>query len=140
MTPEFPYVLLADDDPDDRHFFSVGMQRLYPDVSFRLFEDGEPLLDYLNDCAWAALPGCIILDYKMPRLTAPQLLRVTGPGTRYAHIPKMVWSTSQRKKDMDDCLVLGAARFELKPETDAGLDELIRTLGCWICKSRTPGS
>jgi CheY-like chemotaxis protein len=133
-------MLLADDDPDDRTFFSAGMQRVYPQVKVRTFQDGDHLLEYLNHCPPAELPGCVVLDYKMPQLAAPQFLQATGPGTRYAQIPKIVWSTSQRKKDIDECLSLGARRFVIKPVTDRELDALLTSLEGLIVRSVGPGT
>jgi len=132
MTKEFPFVLLADDDPDDRDFFCAGMQRLFPQVEVRSFQDGDELLEFLNSSRLQSLPGCILLDYKMPRLSGPEVLRATGIGTPYDHVPKIVWSTSQRQIDIDECLRLGATRFAIKPESGAQLDNLIRSLGCYI--------
>lgn len=134
MTHEFPHVLLADDDPDDRDFFCSSMMRLYPEVPIRTFDDGDHLLDHLVHCSIPMLPGIILLDYKMPRLAAPRFLNATGTGTRYADIPKIVWSTSPRKKDMEECLSAGAVRFVIKPGTDDQLDNLLRSLDQWISK------
>ena len=132
MTYDLPYILLADDDPDDRDFFCDAMKRIYPNVKVRTFEDGDQLLDYLTHCPTAMLPGCILLDYNMPRLTAPEFLLATGSETRYAQIPKIVWSTSPRKKDMEECLNAGAVSFHIKPNTDTQLDNLLRSLERWI--------
>lgn len=136
MTYDIPSVLLADDDPDDRDFFCTAMKRVYPNVKIRTFEDGDHLLDYLKHCSVAMLPGCIVLDYKMPRLTAPQFLQAAGDGTRYAQIHKIVWTTSRLRKDMEACLNAGAASFHIKPNTDSQMDNLLRSLAPWI---NTPG-
>lgn len=132
MTIGIPYMLLAEDDPDDREFFCAGMRRLYPHVNVRTFQDGEELLLYLAQCALSDPPACILLDYKMSRLNAPQILMATGTETPYGKISKIVWSTSERKKDMDECLSLGAVRFVVKPASDRQLDNLLRSLGNWI--------
>jgi CheY-like chemotaxis protein len=126
------YVLLADDDPDDRHFFCEGMRRFFPEIVIHTFQDGDELLHFLDNNPLPVLPACILLDYKMPRLTAPQVLQATGAGTRYAPIPKVVWSTSERKKDIDECLGLGAVRFVIKPDKGSQLDRLINSLGEWF--------
>jgi CheY-like chemotaxis protein len=132
MTNRYPLVLLADDDTDDRHFFCSAMQRLYPHVDLCTFGDGDQVLEYLGRCNPGMLPRCILLDYNMPPFTAPQILHATGPGTQYALIPKIVWSTSRRKQEMEECLSLGATRFIIKPATDAELDEVVRSLEHWI--------
>jgi CheY-like chemotaxis protein len=132
MTNVFPFILLADDDPDDRDFFCAGMQRLFPKVDVLSFQDGDELLEFLNNSTLQALPGCILLDYKMPRLSGPEILSATGIGTPYDHVPKIVWSTSQRQIDIDECLRLGATRFAIKPASGAQLDNLIKSLACYL--------
>jgi CheY-like chemotaxis protein len=136
MTEKFPFVLLADDDPDDRNFFCAGMQRHFPKVDVLSFQDGDELLAFLSSSGPQALPDCILLDYKMPRLSGPEVLVATGIGTPYDLVPKIVWSTSQRQIDIDECLRLGATRFAIKPESGIQLDNLIRSLGCYLL---TPG-
>lgn len=131
MTKEFPFVLLADDDPDDRDFFCAGMNRLFPRVEVLTFRDGDELLEFMNSSG-LQLPGCILLDYKMPRLSGPEVLLATGIGTPYDHVPKIVWSTSQRQIDIDECLRLGATRFAVKPESGAQLDNLIKSLARYL--------
>ena len=132
MENGIPYIVLAEDDPDDRDLFLAGMHKLYPQIAVRSFQDGDELLEFLETCSGTALPALMLIDYKMPRLTAPQVLKATGTGTRYAHVPKIVWSTSERQKDSDECLNLGAIRFVIKPDTDYRLDELINSLGKWL--------
>ncbi|HET6256070.1 MAG TPA: response regulator [Puia sp.] len=134
MTVEFPYIILVEDDPDDREFFCAAMQRIFPQVRVRTFQDGNEFLAYLNDCPLSALPACIVIDYKMPLFTAPQLLRLTGAGTRYDQIPKVVWSTSKRLHDIEECLRFGAIHFATKPDTDRELDNLIRSFNRWLVR------
>lgn len=132
MTNLFPFVLLADDDPDDREFFCAGMQRLYPQINVLSFPDGDDLLAFLQHSAIQGLPGCMLLDYNMPRLTGPEVLRATGTGTPYDQIPKIIWSTSTRQIDIDECLRLGATRFLIKPDSGLQLDNLIKSLGTYL--------
>lgn len=131
MTKDIPFVLLADDDPDDRDFFCAGMKRLFPRVEVLSFKDGDELLEFMNNSG-LQLPGCILLDYKMPRLSGPEVLLATGIGTPYDQVPKIVWSTSQRQMDIDECLRLGATRFAVKPESGAQLDNLIKSLSRYL--------
>lgn len=128
MMIRFPSVYLADDDPDDLEFFKTGLVRLYPQAGISIFNDGPELLNSLVACDSSNFPYCLIFDYKMPALGAPQLLIATGPGTRYSEIPKIVWSTSGRQKDIDECILLGAARYVIKPSTGQELENLLRSL------------
>lgn len=134
MTDEFPYVVLADDDADDRDFFCLAMQHHYPQVGVLTFQDGDELLAFLGNCTSTDLPACILIDYKMSRLSAPQFLQQTGTGTPYVHIPKVVWSTSERPIDSEECLSLGAVRFVIKPDSEQLLNKLMRSLEEWLVK------
>ena len=128
MTQEFPYITIEDDDPDDREFLRAGMQRCFPDNMTMSFGNGNELLTYLDKCNGKRLPVAIILDYRMPDLTGADVLRITGKDTPYSSIRKVVWSTSRLRKEMDECLALGALRWIVKPGTDDELDLAIRSL------------
>jgi CheY-like chemotaxis protein len=128
MTQEFPYITIVDDDPDDREFLRAGMLRCFPNLTVLPFDNGSELLTYLDKCPTKKLPLAMILDYKMPGLTGADVLRSTGIGTPYSSICKVVWSTSRLRKEMDECLALGAIRWIVKPGTDDELDLAIRSL------------
>lgn len=122
------YITIVDDDPDDREFLRNGMHRCFPDITVLPFGNGSELLTYLDKCNIKKLPVAMILDYKMPGLTGADVLRITGRGTPYSSICKVVWSTSRLRKEMDECMALGALCWIVKPGTDDELDLAIRSL------------
>ena len=125
---DFSYITIVDDDPDDREFLRAGMQRCFPDITVMPFGNGSELLTYLDKCNTKKLPVAMILDYRMPDLTGADVLRITGNGTPFSSICKLVWSTSRLRKEMEECLALGALRWIVKPSTDHELDLTIRSL------------
>jgi|GEM_PF-362991 len=134
MTPEFPYIAIVDDDPDDQEFLRAGMRRCFPEVTVMPFGNGNELLTYLDKCNNKKLPLAMILDYKMPGLSGADVLRITGNDTPYSSISKVVWSTSRLRKEMDECLALGALRWIVKPSTNDELDLAIRSLAPTLFK------
>ena len=128
------YITIVDDDPEDREFLRAGMQRCFPDITVMPFGNGNELLTYLDKCKSKKLPIAMILDYRMPGLTGADVLRITGNGTPYSSISKVVWSTSRLLKEMDECLALGALRWIVKPSTDNELDLAIRSLAPTLFK------
>jgi len=126
MTHVPTYITIVDDDPDDREFLCAGMQRCFPGLTVMAFGRGSELLTYLDKCR--ELPAAMILDYRMPGLTGADVLRITGKGTPYSSICKFVWSTSQLRVEIDECLALGAVRWIVKPHSDKELDLIIRSL------------
>jgi CheY-like chemotaxis protein len=98
----------------------------------RTFGRGSELLTFLDTCNDRRLPLAMILDYRMPGLTGADVLRNTGKGTPYSTICKIVWSTSQLRKERDECLALGALQWIVKPATDGELDLAIRSLASML--------
>jgi CheY-like chemotaxis protein len=132
LNAEQPYILLAEDDPDDQDAFSEAFMRLNPEVPLKIVQDGQELLDFLDACPDARLPAIIVLDYKMPKLTGADVLRYLAVCRRFNHIPKIVWSTSAREKDITECLQLGAANYFTKPATNQELEDFIVGINAFV--------
>ena len=128
MNREWHYILLADDDPDDLSIFMQAFCEANPQARVETFADGQEILDYLDSCSEDELPSLIILDYKMPVVTGPEVLQRLSSNTRHAHIPVVVWSTSERSEDREICVRLGAAGYFLKPASSSELNVLIQKI------------
>jgi CheY-like chemotaxis protein len=111
------YVLVADDDQDDQQFLKEIFMSHLEEVELVTLPDGSEIIDFLENCLDEKLPLLILLDFKMPRLTAAQTLQSLAGNRRYATIPKMVWSTSNRPEYVHDCMQWGATHYFLKPSS-----------------------
>lgn len=112
-----PYIILADDDPDDRDSFIHPFVQQNPGVRVVSFGDGSELLSFLEICPDTELPVLILMDYKMPYSTAADILERLAAYPRYANIPKLVWSTSGRAEYVDRCVQHGASQYFTKPNS-----------------------
>ena len=130
MPPKPEYILLAEDDPDDQLTFTEAFNKRYPDVNVVCVDDGDQLLDYLHSCI--TLPALILMDYKMPIVTAPVVLQRLASNGRFAKIAKMVWSSSIRSDHKDECVSLGALSYMPKPNDSSELDQLIDKIAVTI--------
>jgi CheY-like chemotaxis protein len=128
MNNELPYILLADDDPDDLNTFLQAFSELNPHASVQTVTDGQELFDFLDSCNPDELPLLILLDYKMPIVSGPEVLQRLASHPEHAHIPKVVWSTSERPQDIENCVRLGAAGYFPKPASTSELGELIQKI------------
>ena len=128
MKRGFPYILLADDDPDDLITFLQAFSDRNPDVFVQTVSDGQELIEFLDSRDSDDLPCLIVLDYNMPIITAPEVLQRLASSSVYTQIPKVVWSTSKRTQDIDHCVRLGAAGYFAKPASSNELDELIQEI------------
>jgi len=128
MSKQLPYILLADDDPDDLETFTNAYTRLNPSVFVETVNDGKELFDVLDGCDPDELPTLILLDFKMPLISGPEVLQRLASSMEYASIPKLVWSTSERPKDIEQCQKFGADHYFRKPATSREADELVRQI------------
>lgn len=123
-----PYILLADDDPDDRDSLIHPFLQQNPGVRVVSFGDGRDLLSFLVACPDDELPVLILMDYKMPSATAADILESLAADPRYAGIPKVVWSTSGRAEYVDRCVQHGASQYFTKPNSLPELASIVERM------------
>lgn len=124
MKKKTPYILLADDDPDDRELFSEAITQK-DHIVVQTVNNGQELFAFLDAQSPDELPALILLDYNMPLITGPEILQRLGTQSTYAHIPKLVWSSSARTKDIQECIRMGADSYIKKPSTNQEMEELL---------------
>lgn len=138
-------ILVADDDPDDRLLLREAFRdsRLANELHFA--EDGQQLLDYLQrrppygDARRHPLPGLILLDLNMPRVSGREALLALKDDPLLRRIPVVIFSTSSAEDEARDCLAAGAAAFIGKPSSYSGLLDVVRQLGDhWLATTPLP--
>ena len=127
-------ILVADDDPDDRELIKEAFEENHLKNRLMFVEDGEQLLDYLNqrgNFADPALPrpGLILLDLNMPRLDGREALEEMKRDARFRSIPVVIMTTSKAEEDVLRTYNLAAASYITKPVTFDQLVEVVRTIG-----------
>jgi two-component system response regulator len=128
-------ILMADDDPDDRQLTREAFEENHLANDLRFVEDGEELLDYLNqrgkyaDPAAAPRPGIILLDLNMPRKDGREALQELKQDPRFRGIRVVIMTTSKAEEDVVKSYDLSAASYITKPVTFERLVEVVRTLG-----------
>lgn len=128
MTANAPYLLLVDDDPEDRELFIAAFTKENPTIPVKSASNGIEVMTFLEKHSDIALPKVLLIDYQMPILDGPGLLQALETDSRYKHIIKIMWSTSQRTKDMEDCRRHGASHYLVKPATNFELQKIIHQL------------
>ncbi len=110
-------ILLADDDPDDQELIFLAFSKVSPDFQLHIVKNGREVIDFLSGSTDGKLPCLIILDYNMPEMNGAQVLQNLNGKNRYSKIPKVVLSTSNNPKYVEDCLVKGADAYRVKPDS-----------------------
>jgi CheY-like chemotaxis protein len=119
------YILLAEDDPDDRELFMEAVAIVDPAIRVSTVENGEKLMDHLRQ--HEASPDCIFLDLNMPRKGGKECLQEIRNNEKTHNIPVIVYSTSLNARDVDDTFRFGASRFIRKPGTFRELTDLLNS-------------
>ena len=99
------YILLADDDPDDRMLFEEALRDVHAGAKLALTFDGKHLLEYLEQNS-PPPPDVIFLDLNMPRMNGHQCLEAIKKQPGWSGIPIIIFSTSAS----EDAVVQGTER------------------------------
>jgi len=122
---KYKKILLVDDDEDDRQIFSEIVCDVDPDAMVECAENGLDMISLLNKMPDDELPGLIILDQNMPRMTGKESLIFLKESSRYQHIPAIIYSTYQVRDFYQECLELGAQDVVAKPDSMQAYREMI---------------
>jgi CheY-like chemotaxis protein len=122
---KYKKILLVDDDEDDRQIFREIVREVDAYATLDFAENGLDMIALLSKMSDTDLPGMIILDQNMPRMTGKESLIYLKENDRYKHIPTIVYSTYQVKDFYQECLQLGAEDVVAKPDTMQAYREMI---------------
>lgn len=114
--------LLIDDDEDDQEIFSMAIKETDPHAQCVFANDGIYALEKLK-ADNSFMPNVIFIDINMPRMNGIQCLLEIKKLSRLQHIPTYIYSTSDEKSIVDECLRLGASGFIKKQITIGALQK-----------------
>jgi CheY-like chemotaxis protein len=122
---KYKKILLVDDDEDDRQIFTEIVCDVDPEGLVEYAENGLEMIALLNKMPDDELPGMIILDQNMPRMTGKESLIFLKEHPRFNQIPTIVYSTYQVRDFYEECLELGAQDVVAKPDTMQAYREMV---------------
>lgn len=114
MQNDYIYIMLADDDEDDRLFFTDAFEELKMNTKVSTFDDGEELMEYLNK-EDVILPNVLFLDLNMPKKNGITCLNEIKANDKFSDIAIAIYSTSASEEDIEETFVLGANIYIKKP-------------------------
>ena len=119
-------MLLADDDADDRFFFSTALAEMTMDSELKLLHDGVALMDYLRRTEDEKLPDIMFLDMNMPRKSGMECLKEIRAERRFDTICIVIYSTFDTDDQVDAILAAGANIYFNKPSEMEKIKVMIR--------------
>lgn len=99
--PNPVYILLADDDEDDRNLFKELLSELSISAFLMTVEDGEKLMGLLSMLPASPPPHLIFLDINMPRKNGIECLAEIRSNPKFDNVPVFMFSTSVDLQDID---------------------------------------
>ena len=118
-------IFLADDDDDDRNFFSEAIEDLKMKYKLTLFNDGKDLVDYLFDLD-SSLPDILFLDLNMPYKNGLDCLKEIRADDRFKDVSIAIYSTSSSEEDIENTFIEGANIYIKKPNDFSELKKVIK--------------
>ena len=134
------YIYLADDDEDDRTFFSEAIGELDPSVILKQASDGMQLMEIIHNLS-DPLPDIIFLDINMPGINGFECLQEIRKLEGAIHeVRIIILSTSNDPENIDKALRLGATFYAVKPNRFDQLKSFLSDVLKIDCKSSSNGS
>jgi CheY-like chemotaxis protein len=126
-------ILLADDDKDDRFFFSMALDALTIPTTLDTVVDGEKLMTYLS-MNTLRLPDVIFLDLNMPRKNGFECLLEIKLNPKLNMLPVIIFSTSFEQEVVNLLYKNGAEYFIRKPSEYLQFKKIIQQTIALISK------
>lgn len=114
MNKEYIHIILADDDEDDRLFFTDAFEELKISTKVQTYNDGAELMEYLNG-EDAILPEILFLDLNMPKKNGIECLNEIKENEKFNDIAIAIYSTSSSEEHIEETFVNGANIYIKKP-------------------------
>ncbi|GGA77560.1 response regulator [Flavobacterium palustre] len=124
MQKDFILITLADDDEDDRLFFTDAFEELKINTVVNTVNDGVALMNFLN-APGTVLPNIIFLDLNMPLKSGIECLKEIKANPKFKDIVIAIYSTSSSEEDIENTFVLGANIYIKKPSHFGKLKEVL---------------
>ena len=112
--PAPKFILLADDDADDRMLFEEALKEIDKQTQLTTANDGEELMDILDKKTQSG-SFIIFLDLNMPKKNGFECLKQIRETENLKDVPVIVYSTSCQEEAINKMYEYGASYYICKP-------------------------
>lgn len=124
MNSDYINIALADDDEDDRLFFTDAFEELKIKSKVSTFEDGIELMEFLENSN-NTHPDLLFLDLNMPKKSGLECLVEIKANDRFKNMVIAIYSTSSSEMDIENTFVQGANIYIKKPNNFETLKKVL---------------
>ena len=136
-----PTLLVAEDDETDVFLLRRAFKQAELLEPVEFVRDGQEAIEFLQRQRQEPddrLPGLLVLDLKMPRRSGFDVLRWVREQPVLRCLPAIIFSSSDRREDVERAYALGASGYLIKPPALAERVELARFLRDWLRLNQRP--
>ncbi len=119
-----PFVLMLEEDPDDRQITESALLDLGFDVPVKYVKYSTELFEALKA---EEKPSLILIDYNSTPASATEVLKELRSDADCKHIPTVVLGEGLSEKFIKECYQLGANSYITKPASAKGTKDKIET-------------
>jgi CheY-like chemotaxis protein len=143
MSMEEIFILIAEDDADDRFLLQAAFEENGFTDKLYFVENGVEVVEYLQsintDKSEKKFPRFILLDLNMPKKDGREVLRELKQHPDFKKIPVVIFSTTNNEQEMRRCYELGANSYITKPNSFESLLKTVAALrSYWMHTSSIP--
>lgn len=129
MSASRPYILMLEDDSDDRYITSNMFREMAYNVDLKFFVHSQDVLPFMKHCLAEGLnlPSLVLLDLNIPSGSGLEVLKDIKAHPALQRIPVVMISGSNYPKDVEESYRLGANSYIVKPLNSAHTQQKIDT-------------
>lgn len=124
MDTQNRYILMVEDDPDDRYFTQQTLQDVGVSVPIQFLAQSNEVFSFLDS---NEPPAIILIDYNISPDNGVEVLKSLKSHPAYRHIPVIILSESAAPAYVTECYRHGANTFVAKPFTSDGTRKKIES-------------
>ena len=144
-TKESLQILLVEDDPADVTLIQRALRKGGIINFIQVVRDGQQALDYLfaqgeyADRVKYPLPGLVLLDLKLPKVSGLEVLGRIKSAEMLKRIPVIALTSSTESKDINRAYDLGVNSYLVKPVEFAAFCEVAGKIKLyWLLLNESP--
>ena len=118
------FVLMAEDDPDDRLLYEEAIRKSDFNVACHIASDGAELMRFVKEKE-NPRPSIILVDLRIPRMGAHDIIAAIKEDPELRTIPVIVLTGSNQEGEVRKVYAESAKGYIIKP---SGFEDLVKTL------------
>jgi CheY-like chemotaxis protein len=128
MTGRRNYILIAEDDEDDRFLLSSAFREVARDCDLIFVTNGIELLEHfkkIDQGILSDLPSLLIVDLNMPKKNGKEAIQELVKKDYFRRFPTVIFSTTGNELERSRCTALGVDDYFVKPSNYGALLNIV---------------